>query len=107
MEGHLHLLRRRRHGKRLLVVVVMLHLRRRVIAVRLLLLLVVVVLLLLPVLLLLRRRWSKTASSISRTVGVVHLNVVRHLIVRGSDHGRGVAPARDCVLVERERREKD
>ena len=72
-------------------------LRRRVVGLLLLLLL------LLPVLLLLRRRWSKTASSISRTVGVVHLNVVRHLIVRGSDHGRGVAPARDCVLVERER----
>ena len=72
--------------------------------------LLLLLLLLLPVLLLLLR--SKTASSavsISRTVGVMHLYVVRHLIMRGSGHWRCVAPARHCVLVverERERRRK-
>lgn len=56
---------------------------------------VIRLLLLLPVLLL----QSKTASStvsIGRAVGEVHLHVVRHLVVRGRGHWRGVAPAGDC-----------
>ena len=61
--------------------------------------------LLLPVLLLLLLL-SKTAVSISRAVGVMHLHVVGHLVMRGRGHWRGVAPARDCVflvVVERKR----
>ena len=62
----------------------------------LLLLRVVRLLLLLPALLL---RWrSKPASAISRAVGVVHLHVVRHLVVRGRGHRRRVAPAGDCLF---------
>ena len=106
----LDLLQMRKRSLLLLLLVVsrvlLLLLRRRVVGLLLLLLL-----LLLPVLLLLLvRRRSKTASSISRTVGVVHLHVVRHLEVRGRGHRRGVAPSRDCGWVverEREGREED
>ena len=67
--------------------------------------------LLVPVLLLLLLLLSKTASSsavsISRTVCIMHLHVVGHLVMRGRGHWRGVAPARDCVLFVERRRGND